>query len=89
MQSYVLELDDGWTTLSGPVIAKTAAITGSENRLTAAINVSKQGLATLETAKYIGFAFTFDPAAKLPLHVLTFESDLNAAKLKQFAATCH
>jgi len=89
VQSYVLELDDGWTTLSGPVIAKTAAITGPENRLTVAINVSKQGLAALTTAKYIGFAFTFDPAAKLPLHVLNFESDLNAAKLKQFAATCH
>ena len=88
VQSYVLELDDGWTTLSGPVIAKAASITGPENRLTAAINVSKRGLTTLATAKYIGFAFLFDPAKNLPLHVLNIESDLNAAKLKQFAATC-
>lgn len=89
VQSYVLELDDSWATLSGSAIAQPAAVTGPANRLTATINVSKNGLATLEGASYIGFAFMFDPAAKLPLRLLNFESDLNVAKLKQFAATCH
>jgi hypothetical protein len=89
VQSYVLELDDSWTTLSGPALARPASVTGPANRLTATINVSKNGLATLAGASYIGFAFMFDPAAKLPLRLLNFESDLDAAKLKQFAATCH
>jgi hypothetical protein len=87
--SYVLELDDGWTELSGPVIAKPAAVMEPGGRLTAVINVSQRGLATLAGATYIGFAFMFDPAANLPLRLLNFESSLDAAKLKQFAATCH
>jgi len=89
VQTYVLELDDDWLTLTGPAIAKPAAVTGPANRLTAVINVSQRGLATLASATYIGFAFMFDPAAKLPLRLLNFESDLNVGKLKQFAATCH
>jgi hypothetical protein len=89
VQSYVLELDDSYTTLSGPVIAKPAAVAGPANRLTATINVSQRGLAALASATYIGFAFMFDTAAKLPLRLLNFESELNATKLKQFAATCH
>lgn len=89
VQSYVLELDDDWLTLTGSAIAKPAAVAGSANRLTAVINVSQRGLTTLAGATYIGFAFMFDPAAKLPLRLLNFESDLNVAKLKQFAATCH
>ena len=43
----------------------------------------------IESAAYLGFAFMFDPNAKLPLRLLNFESTLDAAKLKQFAATCH
>jgi hypothetical protein len=89
VQTYVLELDDGWTTLSGPTIAKPAAVTGPANRLTAVINVSQNGITTLAGATYIGFAFMFDPAAKLPLRLLNFESTLDDAKLKAFAATCH
>jgi hypothetical protein len=89
VQSYVLELDDAWTTLPNQAIAKPAAVSGPANSLTAVLNVSQNGLATLEGASYIGFAFMFDPAAKLPLRLLNFESNLDAAKLKQFAATCH
>ena len=89
VQSYVLELDDGWTTLSAPTLAQPASVTGTANRLTAVINVSKSGVATLASAANIGFAFMFDPNAKLPLRLLNFESTLDAAKLKQFAATCH
>jgi hypothetical protein len=89
VQSYVLELDDGWTTLSAPTLAQPASVTGPANRLTAAIYVSKNGLATLASVANIGFAFMFDPNAKLPLRLLNFESTLDAAKLKQFAVTCH
>lgn len=89
VQSYVLELGSAWMTLAASAIAQPAAVTGPANRLTAVINVSQNGLATLENAYFIGFAFMFDPAAKLPLSLLNFEASLDAAKLKQFAATCH
>jgi hypothetical protein len=45
-------------------------------------------LATLESEPNIGIAFLINPAAKLPMRLLKFESGLDGALLKQYAATC-
>jgi len=88
VQSYVLEVGAGWLALADTTVAQHASVTGAANRLSATMNVSQSMLATLENSAYIGFAFMFDPNAKLPLRVLEFQADLDGAKLKQFAATC-
>jgi hypothetical protein len=38
---------------------------------------------------YIGVAFIFDPAAKLPMRLLRFQGTLDNDLLKEFVATCH
>ena len=88
VQSYVLELGSAWEALAESAVAQKIAV-DSSNHLSFTVNVSKNGLSTLETAPNIGFAIMFDPAAKLQLRLLQFEATLDAAKLKQFAATCH
>jgi hypothetical protein len=42
----------------------------------------------IDGSPQIGIAFLLDPAAKLPMRLLKFESDLNGPLLQQFAATC-
>jgi hypothetical protein len=45
-------------------------------------------LASLETQPNVGIAFLINPAAKLPMRLLKFESGLDGALLKQYAAAC-
>ena len=61
------------------------------NRLSVQIGFTKDNIADLEATDYLGFAFMFDPNAKLPtpMRLLQFKSDLNGDMLKQFVATCH
>jgi hypothetical protein len=69
------------------MIVQPAAVTA--DRISATISLTASQLGSVESASYLGFAFMFDPAAKLPLRLLQFVADIDAGKLKEFAATCH
>jgi hypothetical protein len=58
------------------------------NRLSVELTIPPGLLASLETQPNIGIAFLINPAAKLPMRLLKFESALDGALLKQYAATC-
>ena len=58
------------------------------NRLSVELTLPSGLLASLETQPNIGIAFLVNPAAKLPMRLLKFESALDGALLKQYAATC-
>jgi hypothetical protein len=97
IQHYVLELDqlnlpenaDNW-------VASAATVSAAGKRLTAAINISPDWrvdghpiLNFIDDSAHIGFAFEFKASANLPIALLQFEADLDAAQLKSFQATCH
>jgi hypothetical protein len=58
------------------------------NQLSVSLTIPQGLLATLESEPNIGIAFLINPAAKLPMRLLKFESGLDGALLKQYAATC-
>src|ERR1700722_4904970 len=58
------------------------------NRLSVQLTIPQGLLASLETQPSIGIAFLINPAAKLPMRLLKFESGLDGALLKQYAAAC-
>ena len=58
------------------------------NQLSVELTIPPGLLASLETQPNIGIAFLINPAAKLPMRLLKFESALDGALLKQYAATC-
>jgi len=58
------------------------------NRLSVTLTLPQGLLASLENQPNIGIAFLIDPAAKLPMRLLKFESGLDGALLKQFVAAC-
>jgi hypothetical protein len=60
----------------------------SSNRLRVTLTIPQGLLASLESQPNIGIAFLINPAAKLPMRLLKFESVLDGALLKQYAATC-
>ena len=89
VQGYVLELGSDWITLPSRSIAQKAVVAQPSKRLTATLEFTERQIEMLAGNTHIGFAFMFDPNAKLPLRLLQFESDLDSAKLKDFVATCH
>jgi hypothetical protein len=91
VKRYVIELDDGSVVVPDTAIVQAAYVAATKNhtRLAAKIRVSQKFAEALEQSGHIGFAFVFDPAAKLPLQLAQFEAELNGAQLKKFAATCH
>jgi hypothetical protein len=58
------------------------------NRMSVTLTIPPSLLASLETQPNIGIAFLINPAAKLPMRLLKFESGLDGALLKQYAAAC-
>jgi hypothetical protein len=58
------------------------------NRLSVSLTIPQGLLASLESQPNIGIAFLVNPAAKLPMRLLKFESGLDGALLKQYAGTC-
>jgi hypothetical protein len=58
------------------------------NRLSVELTIPQGLLTSLESQPNIGIAFLINPAAKLPMRLLKFESGLDGALLKQFAAAC-
>jgi hypothetical protein len=91
VKRYVIELDDGSVVVPDTALVQPAYVAATKNhtRLAAKIRVSQKFAEALEQSGHIGFAFLFDPAAKLPLRLAQFEADLNGTQLKKFAATCH
>jgi len=68
--------------------AKPGDIKVVSNRLVAGLTFKASLVPLIEKSPQIGIAFTFDPAAKLPMRLLKFEADLNTALLTRFAKTC-
>jgi len=89
VQEYVFETDDDWEPVPDSDVAQRATVMGPANRLTAAVEFGQSALNYLSNVKHVGFAFMLDPAAKLPVRLLQFQGDLDGAKLKSYAATCH
>jgi len=58
------------------------------NRLSVSLTIPQTLLASLESQPNIGIAYLIDPAKKLPMRLLKFESGLDGALLKQYAAAC-
>lgn len=87
VQAYVLELSGVFVPLV--LSAKHTPPSVVADRLTATLALNQTEVGALEGFQNIGLAFIFDPAAKLPMRLLKFESTLDGALLKQFAATCH
>jgi hypothetical protein len=89
VQEYVLVLSGQFEPLSLSAKQAPAQVVGTQ--LVKSVSLSGTLLQNLENGNYpdIGFAFIFDPAAKLPMRLLKFEAVLDSAMLKQFAATCH
>jgi hypothetical protein len=85
VQGYVL-LQSGVFVAS--IIPAHDPPTVSSNRLSVLLTIPQALLASLENQPNIGIAFLINPAAKLPMRLLKFESALDGALLKQYAATC-
>jgi hypothetical protein len=85
VQGYVL-LQSGVFVAS--IIPAHQPPTVSSNRLNVLLTIPQASLASLENQPNIGIAFLINPAAKLPMRLLKFESALDGALLKQYAATC-
>jgi hypothetical protein len=85
VQGYVL-LQSGVFVAS--IIPAHDPPTVSSNRLSVVLTIPQTLLASLENQPNIGMAFLVNPAAKLPMRLLKFESTLDGALLKQYAATC-
>jgi hypothetical protein len=87
VEGYVLELSGVFVPLV--FSAKHTPATVAANRLTTTLQFTPGEVTALETFPNIGLAFVFNPSANLPMRMLKFESSLDGALLKQFAATCH
>jgi len=87
VQGYVLELSGVFVPLV--FSAKHTPATVAANRLTTTLEFTQGEVGALETFPNVGLAFVFNPSANLPMRMLKFESSLDGALLKQFAATCH
>jgi hypothetical protein len=87
VQGYVLELSGVFVPLAFSAKRTPAAV--AANRLTTTLQFTQAQVGSLETFPNIGLAFLFNPSANLPMRLLKFESSLDGALLKQFAATCH
>ncbi|MBV8889946.1 MAG: hypothetical protein JO267_11340 [Alphaproteobacteria bacterium] len=83
---YALELDQGTVSPPSTVIAEKAAADG--NRLVVRINAPASLMKAMQESAHIGFAFMFDPQAKLPMRLLQFEADISQSQLKSYLATC-
>jgi hypothetical protein len=93
VQHYAIGVDDGSIIVPDANMVKPAAAVASDTtgrpRLTATIQVPHSFVDVLEQSQHLEFAIIVDPAAHLPLRVLRFETTLDPAKLKKYAATCH
>ena len=85
VQGYVL-LQSGVFVTS--IIPAHQPPTVYSNRLSVELTIPQGLLASLESQPNIGIAFLINPAAKLPMRLLKFESALDGALLKQYAAAC-
>jgi hypothetical protein len=85
VQGYVLLQSGEFVTSIIPAHQPPAV---SANRLSVTLTIPQGLLASLENQPNIGIAFLIDPAKKLPMRLLKFESGLDGALLKQYTATC-
>jgi hypothetical protein len=87
VHSYVLQLSGVFVPLVFSAKHTPAVVAG--NRLATTLQFTPGQVQTLETFPNIGIAFIINQSANLPMRLLKFESSLDGALLKQFAATCH
>ena len=91
VQGYALELSGLFVPITLTAKQAPPVVSSSSKRLSTTIVFPASLVQALESGNipYMGIAFLFDPAAKLPLRLLKFEADLNTPLLKQFESTCH
>jgi len=88
VQKYYLLMDtDDPIELQASLLTKAAAVNG---RLATTVKLSGNlaDKTDLMKSTHLGFALTFDPAAKLPMQLLQFNSDFDAKQVQKFAAGC-
>ena len=88
VQKYVLQIDDDSIPLDASTILVPASAVSS--KLVTTINFPSKWLSIpdLIGTKHMGFLFAFDPAAKLPMGMLQFESDFDGTQVKKIASGC-